>query len=281
MWPFNVVFNGLEEFRLPSFIRAIVQMYPELLAETDGGGLGAIHHAIERKSEWFIKAILDSNISEQDMQSALDPTGSQEGQEISGQNCIHAAIMEKNMNPELTVELIKRASKHTLAAQGNGKLTPLHLAVHYKRCISFRKDIVKTLLQYGDQALDKRTGPPNHYSVYRYHEFTRSPKKKPTVAKPAPDSNGGKSETHKSAKMEMPDPKSLRQVQEEAIQKSMNDKMRKPQKERQKEQEKEKQRDLTEVHTCPGGPRRSSTVNVNNANEGRAADPSICQGARC
>ena len=169
--PFRLAMNADIAPKLPILLRLLVQEYPELLEERDTGGRGALDHAIEMKLEWFIVAVLDSEIPEKNWQTVLTPKKTR-GEQSAGPNCIRTAITI-GLKPSLTVRLIKRASGDMLAAQDDNGLTPLHHAVEYSRCTKERRKIVRTLLEHGDGALDKRTGTDPALSVYRYHIATR------------------------------------------------------------------------------------------------------------
>jgi hypothetical protein len=152
-------------------VKAVVNKYPQLLNERDRGE-GALFFAVERKLEWFIEAVLESKIKDQDLERALGPAKSARGGHFGSQtNCLHKAI-SKGLEPSLLVKLIRKV-KNLLAAQDGSGLTPLHHAVEYQRCTERRICSVRELLDCGGEALDKRTTPPDAFSVYRWHQETR------------------------------------------------------------------------------------------------------------
>jgi hypothetical protein len=158
---------------LPHLVKLIVEKYPELLEDADQAGMMAFHHAIKTKLEWFIESIVNSEIKNEELERALGAIKHEEGQPKSKQNCIHRAITT-NLEPSLTRKLVEKAP-NLLSAQDVAGLTPLHHAVDYKRCLKggFRR-VVETLLHHGGGALDKRTHPPDAFSVYQYHMHTKT-----------------------------------------------------------------------------------------------------------
>jgi ankyrin repeat protein len=86
--------------------------------------------------------------------------------------CLHAAIRNR-LPSNVTVELVKKATKKALIAEDVKGYTPLHLAVEYGRCTDSQYNIVKALIEQGDSALDKVTKAPDCYSPYRWHMHTR------------------------------------------------------------------------------------------------------------
>ena len=147
-------------------VKHLVKRHPDLLREMDYTEDGALVVAIKRGKVDFIRAVLESGIEESKLQSILLPLGT------SKDNCIHLAI-NKDIDQQITVKLIEKASEDILAAQNSKKYTPLHLAVDYRRCSWPQLDVLKALLKHGDTALDPRTGKPDFFSPYRYHFETQ------------------------------------------------------------------------------------------------------------
>jgi len=180
----RLAFDGKPE--LPHLVKLLVEEYPQLLEDTGMSGQRAFDIALDAKLDWFIKAVVESDIKDKDLEKAMAPVKASNGQAGSKSNCVHKAITT-DLDPSLTRKFIERASSDLLTAQDDAGLTPLHHAVHYKRCTKGRGRVVRALLRCGDEALDKRTPPPQSYSAYRYHVHTRP--KKPLKA-PADEGEG-------------------------------------------------------------------------------------------
>jgi len=166
-------------------VERLVNDHPHLLAEQDDMGRGALLVAVSRKKLWFIKAVLDSNISDSDLKPLLGPINDEDSQGNTS-NCIQTAL-EKDLDAEVTIKLIEKASEWTLASQDAAGHTPLHHAVHYRNCAESRLGIVMALIECGDKAFDRTTGKPDYFSVFRYHVDSRrkyeKEKKKRAAAK--------------------------------------------------------------------------------------------------
>ena len=163
--------DGQEAVPNSWLVKRLVNKYPELLREEDDTDRNALLVAVTREKLWFIKAVLDSEISDSDLSQLIGPN-SVESSQASKTNCIQTAI-SKDLDAETTIRLIKKASEATLASQDPAGLTPLHHAVSYQKCRESRLAVVMTLIRYGDKALDQTTGKPDKFSVYRYHLETR------------------------------------------------------------------------------------------------------------
>ena len=277
----NVLFylasDGDDAPQLPALVKSVMEEYPDLLSQTDEVRRNALHYAIERMSDWFVRAVLESDVPVEDIQKALAE------REVYRPNCIHTAIT-KGFTWELTVKLIEKASKETLVAQDGSGYTPLHLAVEYSRCTNEGRKIVQALLEHGDAALDKFTGPPDHFSVFEYHVSSRPQPKHENVSKPgqnalqqkgskktktgltAPvhlDKGSGVGHLHSQgeslvhdAKSEPADPKGpMKVVDPQAV-------------DRKAPKDQREQKEPLQQEARPGALRRATTV-INNANEGR------------
>lgn len=144
-------------------IKHILQNHKERMDDEDNAFRRPLYLAIHSHKEDFIKAVLDSDYKDEDLQRVLGGV-----RKSDAGNCIHLAI-EKSIDPALTVRLINKASQQTLKDRDGEGCTPLHRAVAYSRCTESQLDVVKALLRRGDSALGVYTKPPNNYSVYRYH----------------------------------------------------------------------------------------------------------------
>jgi len=147
-----------------SLTRCIVKRDKTLLEEKDDSGKTALHIAIVKKNVDFIDVVLKEV-------PTLDTILQMTCEHM--RNCIHISIYH-SLKKEFTVRLIKAASEKTLCAVDQDGLTPLHLAVEYPRCSETQLTIVKTLIEYGDGALDVFTKNPKGLSVYEYHYYTRA-----------------------------------------------------------------------------------------------------------
>ncbi|KAJ4117293.1 hypothetical protein NW765_010710 [Fusarium oxysporum] len=137
-----------------------------LLYRVDDSSKTPLHIAIAKKNHTFIELVLDEKKSRDDLDSLLRITCEHR------RNCIHTAIYH-NLQHQLTIKLIKRASEETLRAPDQSGLTPLHLAVDYKYASEAQLQIVEALLAHGDSALDKYTKEPQNLSVYEYQDHTQ------------------------------------------------------------------------------------------------------------
>lgn len=136
--------------------------------------------------DWFIRAVLDSDIEDADLIRALTPIQTNNGQTGIQSNCVHRAI-NSTLDPSLTERLVERASSDLLTAKYDAGYTPLHYAVRYKKFTEDLARVVNTLLRCGDAALDEQGPPPHFYSPYRYYVHNR-----PQKAKPKGHSDGDK-----------------------------------------------------------------------------------------
>lgn len=131
----------------------------------------ALFHAINNDKQDFIYAVVHSKADRKILEDAIS------SQSWQHETAIHVAISQ-NLQSDLTVELIKKASKDTFGCQNDRGLTPLHLAVEYKRCTSSRFKVVQALIEYGDIAFDRFTKEGD--SIYQWHVESRpKPHQKP------------------------------------------------------------------------------------------------------
>ncbi|EWZ96832.1 hypothetical protein FOWG_04078 [Fusarium oxysporum f. sp. lycopersici MN25] len=149
-----------------SLTRCVIKFDKTLLYRVDDSSKTPLHIAIAKKNHTFIELVLDEKKSRDDLDSLLRITCEHR------RNCIHTAIYH-NLQHQLTIKLIKRASEETLRAPDQSGLTPLHLAVDYKYASEAQLQIVEALLAHGDSALDKYTKEPQNLSVYEYQDHTQ------------------------------------------------------------------------------------------------------------
>jgi hypothetical protein len=141
--------------------------YPKLLEEDKG--VEALCTAVSNKHVWFLKRILASDVLVDTLQRALGPTAS-DGQILSvgdsKSNCIIAAV-KGGLDFDVTIQLIKIASRHTLEAHDIHGRTALHYAVDGKRCSAGQINVIEALLERGEGALDQYDNSGK--SVFEYH----------------------------------------------------------------------------------------------------------------
>ena len=140
-------------------LKHLLGRHKERMEDMDKGE-GPLTVAISNNNEAFIKTVLRSKHLRGGLANLL-----------SAENGIHLAI-KSDLKPELIIELIAKVTEEDLRRRDAAGLTPLHLAVEYKRCTEARLDVVKALLELGDSALDVGTKAAD-LSVYRYHFSTR------------------------------------------------------------------------------------------------------------
>lgn len=150
----------------------LAKEHPEHFTEISGYGLSAALHAIDKNLLWFLQAVLESGMSDENLKTMLGPNTEKDDEKWKQSNCIIKAINNK-LEPSVIIQLIRKASEYTLAAQDPSGCTSLHHAVHYKNCTRKQLGVVEALIRYGDKAFDKRTGKPDYFSVYRYHVKSR------------------------------------------------------------------------------------------------------------
>ncbi|KAK4220513.1 hypothetical protein QBC38DRAFT_550635 [Podospora fimiseda] len=115
-------------------------------------------------STFLTRAVLDSDYPDVDLQRILG----QKRHDL--RNGIHLAI-KNGLDPQLTIDLIRKTSDSILSDQDREGYTPLHHAVEYERCNAAQLDVVMALLEEGDSALDVKT--IFETSVYRQNLLTR------------------------------------------------------------------------------------------------------------
>ncbi|KAK0636152.1 hypothetical protein B0T17DRAFT_69929 [Bombardia bombarda] len=165
---------------IPWLIRHILKHYSARMDDKDNAGRQPLTVAIQVNKEEFIKAVLDSEYDDKNLQWILGSPSSDSG------NSIHDAI-KNGLNPKLTVDLINKVSGDLLSTRDNLGRTPLHCAVEYERCSKTQLNVVNALMSRSDLALDKKTNA--HLSVYQHHISTRPKQYRPAARKasaPAP-----------------------------------------------------------------------------------------------
>ncbi|KAK3983956.1 hypothetical protein QBC44DRAFT_302234 [Cladorrhinum sp. PSN332] len=167
----------------------------EAFRDQDTDGRTSLMLAICRRQTEFVRAVLDSKVKEADLQHVLG-THSR-----NNESCIHQAISE-GLNPGITVQLIEKTPTKSLSAQDlETSRTALHYAVEYPRLTRARLEVVRSLIKFGDGALDTKTKRPNYFSVYQYLEDSkrqykkaREERMKPTRNKTEPGVGGDRPE---------------------------------------------------------------------------------------
>jgi len=180
-------------------VTALVQLQPaNLLAKQDVDFKTPLFSAVSLRQHRLARYMCEAH---DDIDSILRIP---RGQENQSPNCVHQAIANKATlkDDDLAEFLIRRSSEETLLALDQSGLTPLHLAVEYKRCDEAQVRIVKALVEKCDRALDttvlvKKKGLKQKIplSLYKYHEYTApeaSEKDKP-AEKDRPERGDGES----------------------------------------------------------------------------------------
>ncbi|RYP93507.1 hypothetical protein DL770_000391 [Monosporascus sp. CRB-9-2] len=145
-------------------VKLLIDNYPNLLGEKDINEKNPLYIAIFKRRNELVRFFCDTHPN---IDAILGIPC------YHSETCLHVAI-RRSVTPELAVFLIGLASERTLCAKNDKGNTPLHLAVEYERCTDAQFKIVKALISQCDKAMDERTGAPNFFSPYRYHEHTRS-----------------------------------------------------------------------------------------------------------
>ncbi|RYP17551.1 hypothetical protein DL765_004440 [Monosporascus sp. GIB2] len=157
--------------QIKALITALVQLPSNLLAERDDNGKTPLFCAITNRNHKLVKVMCEAH---NDVNSILRIPKSLTNPQST--NCIHQAIMKKSSSKDdnLLKFLIERADADTLCAVDENGLTPLHLAVEYKRCDDAQLKIVQALVEKCDIVLDKSYKHPEKglLSPYLYHELT-------------------------------------------------------------------------------------------------------------
>jgi hypothetical protein len=150
--------------RYQPLVKRLIDLYPDLLGEKDSNEKTPLYLAIYKKRDKLVRAMCDAHPN---IDAILNIPCSH------SENCLHVAI-RRNVSPKLAIFLIKHASEDTLCAKDDKGNTPLHLAVDYERCTDEQREIVETLIDRCNKAMDERTNEPTSFSPYRYHEYTRA-----------------------------------------------------------------------------------------------------------
>ncbi|KAI1359384.1 hypothetical protein F5Y08DRAFT_332379 [Xylaria arbuscula] len=152
-------------------IAALVQLEANLLAQRDDNGKTPLFCAVANKNRRLVKVMCKAH---PDINSILRIPKS--ATNVRSTNCVHQAISKKSAPKDdiLIKYLIERADADTLLALNEDGLTPLHLAVEYKRCDEGQTKIVETLVGRCDKALDKTYKHPKKglLSPYLYLKYT-------------------------------------------------------------------------------------------------------------
>ncbi|KAI1465212.1 uncharacterized protein F4812DRAFT_462057 [Daldinia caldariorum] len=158
----NLLHSMAQSEASSELVKYLIEEAPNLMDGVNISGLRPLSIAIKRKNNEFITAVLESYSANQNgLADLLDQGGDKE-------NCIHEAIIS-GLDPDLVTRLILQAHSDTLEAPNGAGMTPLHLAVDYRKCIKGQFDVVRALLERNDAGLDKVGGKPDFMSVYRYH----------------------------------------------------------------------------------------------------------------
>ncbi|KAI0516989.1 hypothetical protein F5B22DRAFT_605779 [Xylaria bambusicola] len=152
-------------------IDALVQLEANLLAQRDDNGKTPLFCAVANKNRRLVKVMCKAHT---DINSILRIPKS--ATNVRSTNCVHQAISKKSAprDDALIKFLIEHADADTLLALNEDGLTPLHLAVEYKRCDEGQIKVVETLVGRCDKALDKTYKHPKKglLSPYLYLNYT-------------------------------------------------------------------------------------------------------------
>ncbi|KAG9237404.1 hypothetical protein BJ875DRAFT_453856 [Amylocarpus encephaloides] len=169
-------YEGSANISMKSLVTQLCKKYPKeyarlLVAKDDTGSENnPLYAAITRKNFRLVAYLCENKEGSQTVTTAIETALAMSCGE-RGENCLHAAIRSK-MPAQTAISLIRLTNDETLKAQDSKGFTPLHYAVEYERCTDSQFDVVKTLIECGDSALDKLGNKPDYFSVYRYHENT-------------------------------------------------------------------------------------------------------------
>ncbi|KAI0902147.1 hypothetical protein F4806DRAFT_445844 [Annulohypoxylon nitens] len=153
---------------MKDLITKLVELPDNLLGKQDENGKTPLFCAIAKRKHTLVRYMCDAH---HDINSILRIPKFRRSA-----NCIHQAIMNKGFSgdDELLKFLIGNAEKDTLIAMDENGLTPLHLAVEYKRCDDAQLDIVRALVRRCDKVLDMtyEHSEKGELSPYLYHKLT-------------------------------------------------------------------------------------------------------------
>lgn len=172
----NLVRNGI---RLVWVALRIMAYYPELMGQADDQGRMPLSLAIIERNDRFIRAVSDVGTSYwEEIRKELEKEYGPPSTTSSG-TCLHLAMISA-ISPQSRKTIIDRAPVEMIHMLNSSGLTPLHLAVEFKRCTPEQVNVVERLLghELALKALVKKTDIPhspdkNHLSAYQYHEYTR------------------------------------------------------------------------------------------------------------
>ncbi|KAI1213091.1 uncharacterized protein F4807DRAFT_471577 [Annulohypoxylon truncatum] len=157
--------------KMEPLISGLVELSGNLLATQDENGKTPLFCAISNKNHILANIMCEAHA---DVNSILSI--SKNPKVLRSSNCIHQAIIKKSSAKDVNPlkSLIERANEDTLLAVDENGLTPLHLAVEYRRCDEAQLGIVQKLVEKCDKALDMTFKHPEKglLSPYLYHEFT-------------------------------------------------------------------------------------------------------------
>ena len=199
-------------------VKGLVMRYPALLDEVDVDGRGPLHAAIKHERYSFVKAMLNCGIDTDHLQKAVGKRSANE------ENCVHAAIFA-DCPADMAIKLIENASSADLSTQDSRGLTPLHLAVEYKRCKNDRLGVLRALLTFGDKALDCWT-KDGKLSVHQYYQQEYSKQrhsKKQGKTDKLPEGSQRKEHKHLSSKSAEGKEKSQREERSGKLEKKKKD----------------------------------------------------------
>lgn len=173
---------------LKTFITQFTKRHPSLysslmvMKDDTGGGKTPLYVAIakamkkKKKNAKLVSWMCENKAKSADVKYAIQTAlGTSCGKPV--ENCIHAAIRLK-LPPEVTIDLISKATEETLKTRDPTGWTPLHYAVEYQRCTESQLDIVKKLIESGDSALDELGNKPDRFSVYQHHVHSNKSREK-------------------------------------------------------------------------------------------------------
>ncbi|KAI1129180.1 hypothetical protein F5Y10DRAFT_238742 [Nemania abortiva] len=160
--------------KMEGLIKALIKSPQDLLAMRDEDGKTPLFCAVANRNHKLIKAMCEAH---DDISSVLKIPKSINNTTQSA-NCIHEAISRKSSSrdDDPTMFLINKADEDTLLARDENGLTPLFLAVEYKRCDEGQLRVIETLVNKCPQSLDQtyKHAKKGMLSPYLYLELSRS-----------------------------------------------------------------------------------------------------------
>lgn len=159
--------------KMAGLIKALVQLpQNDLLAVRDTDGKTPLFCAVTNRNHKLVKIMCKAHPKVSTVlklpRSFSNPTRSA--------NCIHEVILKKSSSKDNKIIqfLIELADADALLARNEDNLTPLHLAVEYKRCDEGQVKVVEALVHKCPQSLDEtyEDSAKGLLSPYRYLEFS-------------------------------------------------------------------------------------------------------------